>query len=349
LLVNSENSFALKIERDSASLCCGEPLAMGLHPLDLWEKYDLILDGTVVNANRTMTLNSYHISVNKYFKTNTKSTLISASGDIILGSGDRALFYISRVDSINLISPYSMVTTSDCTARDLIPLSTLPGEPIGRGGPTLAFLADHPCKPSYFRSADVVQQDQHRLALEYTYTLQHGYFKYFIPYVISGGKIHNMQLDCQSGTLLAYLQETVDGTLTITIPRKMLDSRNGTDMEFIVIMDGLETESEEINSDEDVRTMEIQFNKDSNLIEVIAALWPGEAYCGGGDNRESQHYQLLSPLQQLKSGTPSQYVVCGQALELALKASNGQPICVKPETKQMLLSVKWAESARIMG
>jgi hypothetical protein len=76
---------------------------------------------------------------------------------------------------------------------------------------------------------------------------------------------------------------------------------------------------------------------------------PGDTYCGGGDDRESQYYQLLSPLQQLKLGTPSQYVVCGQALELALKASNGQPVCVKPETKQMLLSVKWAEPARIMG
>jgi hypothetical protein len=341
LLVNSENSFALKIEHDSASLCCGKPLAMGLHHIDLWEKHDLIFDGTIVEANRTAALNSYHIIVNKYFKTNTKSTLISASGNVIFASGDRALFYINRTDSINLISPYSVATT-----RDLIPLSTLPGEPIGRGGPTLAFLADHPCKPSYFRSTDLSQKDPHRLM---EYTLQNGYFKYFVPYAISGGKLHSMQLDCTSGALLIHLQEAVGGTLTITIPRKMLDSRVGTDMEFIVIVDGLEAENAEIHSDEKVRTMEIQFNKDSNLIEVITTLWPGEAYCGTGDDKESQYYRLLTPLQQLKSGISSQYVVCGQGMELAHKASNGQPVCIRPETKQMLLSTKWAEPARIMG
>jgi hypothetical protein len=184
---------------------------------------------------------------------------------------------------------------------------------------------------------------------EYTHVMRHGHFKYFVPYAISGGKLHSMQLDCTSGVLLIHLQEAVDGTLTITIPRKMLDSRVNTDMEFIVIVDGLEAESAEIHSDEKVRTMEIQFNKNSNLIEVIAALWPGEAYCGTGDDKESQYYRLLTPLQQLKSGTPSQYVVCGQGMELALKTSNGQPVCIRQETKQMLLSTKWAEPARIMG
>lgn len=60
-------------------------------------------------------------------------------------------------------------------------------------------------------------------------------------------------------------------------------------------------------------------------------------------------YLHLSPLKQLKSGTPSQYVHCNNGLELLIKASNGQPICVKPSTKVKLLYIKWAEPTRILG
>lgn len=56
-----------------------------------------------------------------------------------------------------------------------------------------------------------------------------------------------------------------------------------------------------------------------------------------------------SPLKQFKSGTPSQYVNCNDGLELLIKASNGQPICVKPSTKAKLLYIKWAEPTRILG
>lgn len=200
------------------------------------------------------------------------------------------------------------------------------------------------------QSPDVCCHDETpaRKEQSYIHTIQHGNYKYFIPYKISGGKLYDVQLDCTSGYLMVYLQEAVGGTLTLSVPRKMLDARDGADIEFIAILDGLETESAEIHVDTDVRTMEIRFEKDSSMIEIIAALWPGEAHCGDGDAKESPYYRLMSPLEQQKSGTLAQYVVCNPTLELLIKAGSGQPVCVKPETKERLLNDKLAENVRII-
>lgn len=123
-----------------------------MHPIDLWNEYELIFDGSIIQIDKSTNPATYHISVNQVFKGNDKTSLISAQGNTILSTGDRALFYINKFNATYYIAPYSITVSRDCDARDLIPLSTLPGEPIGRGGPTLEFLIDHPCKPSYFKS-----------------------------------------------------------------------------------------------------------------------------------------------------------------------------------------------------
>lgn len=51
---------------------------------------------------------------------------------------------------------------------------------------------------------------------------------------------------------------------------------------------------------------------------------------------------IESPLKQFKSGTPIGEIQCEEGLELTLKASDGSPICVKPETKQKLIERGWA-------
>lgn len=118
----------------------------------MWNEYELIFDGSIIQIDKSTNPTTYHINVNQVFKGNDKTSLISAQGNTILSTGDRALFYIDKINATYYISPYSITVSRDCGARDLIPLSTLPGEPIGRGGPTLEFLIDHPCKPSYFKS-----------------------------------------------------------------------------------------------------------------------------------------------------------------------------------------------------
>ncbi|CDI05916.1 hypothetical protein [Candidatus Nitrosotenuis uzonensis] len=52
---------------------------------------------------------------------------------------------------------------------------------------------------------------------------------------------------------------------------------------------------------------------------------------------------VLSPLMQFKAGTPLQQVSCKDGLELLMKTSNENPICVIPETKSKLIERGWAK------
>lgn len=53
----------------------------------------------------------------------------------------------------------------------------------------------------------------------------------------------------------------------------------------------------------------------------------------------------IAPLQQHKIGVNPQSISCGAGLDLVVKSSSGQPACVKPETKQILIERGWARSA----
>lgn len=49
-----------------------------------------------------------------------------------------------------------------------------------------------------------------------------------------------------------------------------------------------------------------------------------------------------APLKQFKSGIAADEIVCKEGLMVAIKSSNGNPACVKPETKEKLIKRGWA-------
>ncbi|MGI0009916.1 MAG: hypothetical protein ACREAE_00780 [Nitrosopumilaceae archaeon] len=55
-------------------------------------------------------------------------------------------------------------------------------------------------------------------------------------------------------------------------------------------------------------------------------------------------FWAVSPLKQFKSGIPTSEIKCKQDLQLVIKARDGSPACVKPETKIKLIEHGWAES-----
>lgn len=125
-------------------------LIMG-HPLEFWDSADIILDGTVISSsqNDTKGLVQHDVKVNQYFKNPKSQTMITVYGPGIynedwfypkfFNEGERALFYLKKIDDKYIILPQSIAANERCDPRDMIGLSTLPGEPIGRGGPTLFF------------------------------------------------------------------------------------------------------------------------------------------------------------------------------------------------------------------
>jgi len=52
----------------------------------------------------------------------------------------------------------------------------------------------------------------------------------------------------------------------------------------------------------------------------------------------------MAPLQQLRSGVSANEIACPTGFFLLLKASNGSPVCIKPENAKKLLGRGWAKN-----
>ena len=90
-----------------------------------------------------------------------------------------------------------------------------------------------------------------------------------VSYQIVNGKVINVIPDIDAVSLLVYIQSTDDGSITLTIPRSVLDSTiNNVDDQFFVLVDGEEVDFEEIITSTD-RTLTIQFLAGSEEIEII--------------------------------------------------------------------------------
>ena len=90
-----------------------------------------------------------------------------------------------------------------------------------------------------------------------------------ISYEITNAKLLNVIPDLDAVSLLIYIETTDEGSITLTIPRSVLDaSINGGDDEFFVLVDGEEVDFEEIKTSED-RTLTINFLAGTEQIEII--------------------------------------------------------------------------------
>lgn len=124
-------------------------LIMG-YPLEYWDSADIILDGTVLERfNETDGLVQHDVKVEQYFKNPKSQTMITVYGPgihtedffypKIFEKGQRVLFYLKKMDDKYIILEQSREATEKCDPRSMIGLSTLPGEPLARGGPTLFY------------------------------------------------------------------------------------------------------------------------------------------------------------------------------------------------------------------
>ena len=143
-------------------------LIMG-HPLEFWDSADIILDGVVISTHldETDKLVQHDVRVEQYFKNPKPEKMITVYGPDTYNEdwfypkffkeGDRALFYLKKIDDKYIILAHSRAATEECSPRDMIGLSTLPGEPAGRGGPTLFFDPYQTCN-GYLYSVDYLSK-----------------------------------------------------------------------------------------------------------------------------------------------------------------------------------------------
>ncbi|MGI0060928.1 MAG: hypothetical protein ACREBI_07885 [Nitrosotalea sp.] len=94
-----------------------------------------------------------------------------------------------------------------------------------------------------------------------------------VNYNIRGGQISEIKLDNQSRSLVILLQTDENGTITIDLPRALIDAKTYENMDdkFIVLEDGQEVLYNEIHKTMQDRTLSIPFQHGIEKIEIIGA------------------------------------------------------------------------------
>ena len=91
-----------------------------------------------------------------------------------------------------------------------------------------------------------------------------------VEYNISGGTVKNMIIDVEGLALIISIESTSDGTITLTIPRELMDAKtaSGDDEMFIILIGEDEVEAQQ-TATIDSRTLTINFLEGDSNIEII--------------------------------------------------------------------------------
>jgi len=92
-----------------------------------------------------------------------------------------------------------------------------------------------------------------------------------VGYTISGGTVKNMIVDSEIFALIVTIDSTMDGSLTLDLPRESIDAKksNGSDDLFIIIIDGTEVIYDEAITNENTRTLTIRFEAGDSEISIL--------------------------------------------------------------------------------
>ena len=91
-----------------------------------------------------------------------------------------------------------------------------------------------------------------------------------VEYSITGGTVKDMVIDFEGLSLIVSIDSTSDGTITLKIPRELMDAKttSGDDDVFIVLIDGAEVEAQQTATTSS-RTLTINFLQGDSDIEII--------------------------------------------------------------------------------
>ena len=96
-----------------------------------------------------------------------------------------------------------------------------------------------------------------------------------LQYSITNGKVTDITANSQSKSLIVTIQTTGDGTLTLTMPRALIDAKkaDGTDDKYFVLNDDQENDGfQETGTTSTDRTLSIPFTDSTTKIEIIGTV-----------------------------------------------------------------------------
>ena len=92
-----------------------------------------------------------------------------------------------------------------------------------------------------------------------------------VNYTMTGGSVKSMTIDAQSISLIVSINSTNDGSITLQMPRTLIDAKtsSGQDDSFIILIDGAEVKPQSESADSNFRTLTIPFLQGDQDIEII--------------------------------------------------------------------------------
>ena len=92
-----------------------------------------------------------------------------------------------------------------------------------------------------------------------------------VEYIIRGGTVKDVIVDSKSFALIVIIESIGDGSLTVDLPRESIDATksDGSDDLFIILIDGMEVIYDEAITNENTRTITIQFEEGDADVEII--------------------------------------------------------------------------------
>ncbi len=92
-----------------------------------------------------------------------------------------------------------------------------------------------------------------------------------VNYTITGGSVNSMTIDTQSISLIVSINSTSEGSITLQIPRTLVDAKtsSGQDDSFIILIDGAEVKPQSESANGDYRTLTIPFLQGDQDVEII--------------------------------------------------------------------------------
>jgi hypothetical protein len=89
-----------------------------------------------------------------------------------------------------------------------------------------------------------------------------------IPHSITGGKILAINANTESKSIIIDIQSTESGSLTITLPRSMIDAKDGGDASHFIVLDNTHGANYQEVINPTNRTLTISFPTGTNTITI---------------------------------------------------------------------------------
>lgn len=195
------------------------------------------------------------------------------SGDTIVLSGRVKAVDLDSPVTIQILNPYkNLIRVEQITVSNdgTFALSTLAKGPLwiydGEYTVKAQYGFSHIANSLNFNFLDKTPQEDGVFQVKDPKSTQ----IFDVNYTITNGKVKEMVINHENLALDLIINSTNDGTLSLKIPRSLIDAKNpeGSDTNFLILVDENEVEDSD-QSDSDFRTVTVDFTKNTSKIELI--------------------------------------------------------------------------------